>query len=75
MAAVRDVADEDGVALLVTHGGSIRLVRAFIDGSCIQSFHRTSVPNCDLLTVPCHDLAARISAFLPAAGATPKETP
>ncbi len=67
LAAVRDVAAEGRTALVVTHGGSIRLLRAFLDGAGVRGFHQMKVPNGDLLQVPCEGLAARIDAFLRAA--------
>ena len=67
LAAVRDVAAEGRTALVVTHGGSIRLLRAFLDGVGVEAFHQMKVPNSDLLQVPCEELAARIDAFLRAA--------
>ena len=43
--ALRDAALTRRVALLVTHGGSIRLVRAFLEGRGIEAFHEMKVPN------------------------------
>lgn len=65
--AVRDVAAHGRTALVVTHGGSIRLLHAFLDGAGVEGFHEMKVAAGDLLEVPCHGLAARIDAFLRAA--------
>ena len=62
--AVRDAALTGRVALLVTHGGSIRLVRGFLDGTGIEDFHRMSTPNGDVLAVDADGLVARIDRFL-----------
>ena len=67
LAAVRAVASEGQTTVVVTHGGSIRLLRAFLDGVGVEAFHQMRVPNSDLLEVPCEGLAARIDAFLRAA--------
>lgn len=72
LAAVSDVAAEDRTALVVTHGGSIRLLRAFLDGAGVQAFHTMKVADGDLLQVPCDGLAGRIGAFL---AAQPPTTP
>jgi broad specificity phosphatase PhoE len=67
LAAVRDVAAEGRSTLVVTHGGSIRLLRAFLDGAGVEAFHQMKEPNSNLLEVPCAGLAARVDAFLRAA--------
>ena len=36
LAAVRDAAVEGRTALVVTHGGSLRLLRAFLDGAGLE---------------------------------------
>jgi broad specificity phosphatase PhoE len=64
LAAVRDAALTGHVALLVTHGGSIRLLRAFLDGRGIAAFHDVKVPNGEVLELDATGLAARIGAFL-----------
>jgi broad specificity phosphatase PhoE len=61
---VRDAARTGRVALLVTHGGSIRLVRCFLDGRGIEAFHDESPPNGGVYTIDAPDVAARIDAFL-----------
>ena len=73
--AVRDAALTGRVALLVTHGGSMRLVRAFLDGKGIESFHDVTMPNGEALTIDEAGLAVRIERFLsrtppPGEGAT-----
>jgi broad specificity phosphatase PhoE len=68
--AVRDVAAGGSTVLIVTHGGSIRLLRAFLDGTGVRAFHTMKVADGDLLEVPCDGLAGRIDAFLRAAPPT-----
>ena len=62
--AVRDAALTRRVALLVTHGGSIRLVRAFLEGRGIEAIHAIKVPNGEILHVDERSLARHIDAFL-----------
>ncbi len=62
--AVRDAARSGRVALLVTHGGSLRLFRAFDEGCGAGCFHDLRVENAALLEVPTEGLAERIDAFL-----------
>jgi broad specificity phosphatase PhoE len=62
--AVRDAALSGRVALLVTHGGSIRLVRAFVEGRGIESFHELKMANGAVVEIDEPGLAARIAAFL-----------
>jgi broad specificity phosphatase PhoE len=69
--ALRDAALTRRVALLVTHGGSIRLVRAFLEGRGIEAFHEMKVPNGEVLETDERSLARRIDAFL----APPAHTP
>lgn len=66
LAALRDVALDGRPTLVVTHGGSIRLVRCFLAGEGPARFHRHGVGNgaAELLDVP--DLTARIETFLEA---------
>jgi probable phosphoglycerate mutase len=64
LAAVRDAAADGRTTLLVTHGGSVRLVRAFAEDRSIADYHKLKVPNGRLLEVPCRGCAARIDAFL-----------
>jgi len=62
--AVRDAALTGRVALLVTHGGSIRLVRAFLNGDGIDAFHRLKAPEGVVLAVDADGLVGRIDRFL-----------
>jgi len=64
LAALRDVARGGRAALLVTHGGSIRLTRCFLDGSGVAAFHDTKTVNGVVDEVPAKGLEARITAFL-----------
>ncbi len=64
LAAVRDVAADGRTAALVTHGGSIRLVRAFLEGGGIETVHRMPVANGGIVEVPTAGLTERIEAFL-----------
>jgi broad specificity phosphatase PhoE len=66
--ALGDAARTGRVALLVTHGGSIRLVRCFLEGRGIDALHDMTIPNGGLLPVDDADLAQRIDAFLGLAG-------
>jgi broad specificity phosphatase PhoE len=64
LACLRDVALDERQALLVTHGGSIRLVRCFLEGRGIATFHQDSTRNGGVEDLPVADLAQRIEAFL-----------
>lgn len=64
LAALRDVCLGGEPAVLVTHGGSIRLVRCFLDGRGIASFHDMSTDNCGVDEIDAAGLADRITAFL-----------
>jgi broad specificity phosphatase PhoE len=64
LAALRDVARDGRRALLVTHGGSIRLTRCFLDGSGVAGFHDTKTVNGVVDEVATEGLEARIAAFL-----------
>jgi len=64
LACVRDVALDGRRALLVTHGGSIRLVRCFVEGRGIDTFHQDATHNGALDEVGDDDLAQRIESFL-----------
>jgi broad specificity phosphatase PhoE len=70
LAALRDVARDGRPALVVTHGGCIRVVRGFLDGRGLAGFHDSAVTNGDVVEVPDGPLAERIAAAL-AAPATP----
>jgi broad specificity phosphatase PhoE len=64
LAALRDAARDGRPALLVMHGGSIRLVRCFLDGRGIVAFHETKTSNGGVDEVQADGLADRITAFL-----------
>jgi len=68
LACLRDCAADGRPALLVTHGGSIRLVRCFLEGRGIAAFHETRTANGGVDEVGTEDLAERIGAFLSGAG-------
>lgn len=57
LAAVRDVARDGRPALLVTHGGSIRLLRCFLDGRGVAAFHDSGTANGAVDEVPLEALA------------------
>jgi broad specificity phosphatase PhoE len=64
LAALRDAARDGRPALLVTHGGSIRLVRCFLEGRGIAAFHETKPSNAGVDEIEAAGLAERITAFL-----------
>jgi len=64
LAALGDAARTGRVALLVTHGGSMRLVRCFLEGRGIEAFHEMTIANGGLLQIDEPDLAGRIDAYL-----------
>ena len=64
LAALRDAARDGRPALLVTHGGSIRLVRCFLDGRGIAAFHETKTSNGGVDEVEADGFVERITAFL-----------
>ncbi len=64
LAGLRDCAIDGRSALLVTHGGSIRLVRCFLEGRGLDAFHAGRTTNGGLDEIATHDLAARIDAYL-----------
>ena len=63
LAALRDVARDGRATLVVTHGGSIRLVRCFLEGRGVAAFHesRTTGGGGEIAAA---GLADRIAAFL-----------
>jgi len=65
LACLRDVALDGRQTLLVTHGGSIRLVRCFLEGRSIATFHQDSTHNGGVEELPVAGLAQRIGTFLP----------
>jgi broad specificity phosphatase PhoE len=64
LACLRDCALDGRTALLVTHGGSMRLTRSFLRGRGVEAFHATETANGDLDEIATADLAARIDAHL-----------
>lgn len=64
LACLRDCALDGRTALLVTHGGSIRLTRCFLEGRGIDAFHATGTANGEMQEVGTAGLAERIDAFL-----------
>jgi len=68
LAALRDAARRGRPALLVTHGGSIRVARCFLDGRDLAAFHDMGTSNGGVDEIPAEGLAVRIGAFL--AGST-----
>jgi broad specificity phosphatase PhoE len=64
LAALRDAALDGRRALLVTHGGSIRLARCFLDGRGIEAFHDLPAANGGLDEIVGPGLAARVDALL-----------
>ena len=67
LACLRDCAADGRTMLLVTHGGSIRLTRCFLEGRGIGAFHDSRTVNGGVDVVETKDLAARIAAHLSAA--------
>jgi len=68
LACLRDCATDGRTSLLMTHGGSIRLTRCFLEGHDIDAFHETRTANGGVDEVATDGLAARIDAFLSGAG-------
>ncbi len=66
LAAVRDAARDGRRTVLVTHGGSIRLLRCFLSDEGIEAFHRMASPNGAVEQVPDDGIAPRIDKFLAA---------
>ncbi|MCX6373882.1 MAG: histidine phosphatase family protein [Actinobacteria bacterium] len=64
LAALRDAARDGRQALLVTHAGSLRAARCFLDGRGLAAFHEMGAGNGGANEVPSEGLAARITAFL-----------
>ncbi len=64
LACLRDCALDGRTALLVTHGGSIRLTRCFLGGHGIDAFHATKTANGDVDEIATDGLAERIDAYL-----------
>jgi broad specificity phosphatase PhoE len=64
LACLRDCALDGRTALLVTHGGSIRLARCFFEGAGIERFHATETVNAGVDEVDATGLAARAETYL-----------
>jgi broad specificity phosphatase PhoE len=64
LACLRDVALDGRRALLVTHGGSIRLVRRFVDGRGLAAFHDGASSKGVVDEIETDGLAPRIENFL-----------
>jgi broad specificity phosphatase PhoE len=64
LACLRDVALDGRPALLVTHGGSIRLMRCFLEGRGVETFHRKAARNGAVDEIATTGLADRIERFL-----------
>ncbi len=68
LAALRDALLDGRRTLIVTHGGSIRLVRCFLEERGVAAFHEMRVDNCGVDDVETSGLVARIERGL---GLTP----
>jgi broad specificity phosphatase PhoE len=64
LACLRDCALDGRKALLITHGGSIRLVRCFLAGHGVDQFHATQTVNGGVDEVDTAGLADRVDAYL-----------
>jgi broad specificity phosphatase PhoE len=64
LACLRDCALDGRSALLVAHGGSIRLTRCFLQGLGIDRFHATRTENGGVDEVDTDRLAERVDAYL-----------
>jgi broad specificity phosphatase PhoE len=64
LACLRDCALDGRKALLVTHGGSIRLTRCFLEGHGIAAFHTTKTANGGVDEIDIDGLAERVDAYL-----------
>jgi broad specificity phosphatase PhoE len=64
LAALRDAARDGRPALLVTHGGSMRLVRCFLEGRGIAAFHANKTVNGGVDDIEPAGLEERIAAHL-----------
>jgi broad specificity phosphatase PhoE len=64
LACMRDCAADGHTTLLVTHGGSIRVARCFLEGRGIDAFHETRTANGGVDEVATEGLATRIGRFL-----------
>jgi broad specificity phosphatase PhoE len=64
LACLRDCVLDGRTALLVTHGGSIRLTRCFLEGRGIDAFHATRTANGEVDEIDTDGLAERVDAYL-----------
>ena len=64
LACLRDCALDGRTAVLVTHGGSIRLTRCFLEGHGIDAFHTTRTANGGVDEIETDGLAERIDSYL-----------
>ena len=64
LACLRDCALDGRTALLLTHGGSIRVTRCFLEGRGLDAFHATKTANGGVDEIATDGLAARIDAYL-----------
>jgi len=64
LAALRDAALDGRAALVVTHGGAVRLARCFLDGRGLEAFHELATVNGGIDEVLGPGLAARVQARL-----------
>ncbi len=64
LACLRDVALDGRRTLLVTHGGSIHLVRCFLADRGVGTFHQDATPTGALEEVAAEGLVQRIGRFL-----------
>ena len=64
LACLRDVALDGRRALLVTHGGSIRLARCFVEGRGVATFHQDATHTGVVEELATDGLAERIERFL-----------
>lgn len=66
LAALRDCLQDGRRTLVVTHGGSIRLLRCFLDGAGLAAFHATKTQTGGIDEVDTAGLEDRVSACLSA---------
>ena len=64
LACLRDCALDRRTALLITHGGSIRLARCFLAGKGLGAFHATETVNGGMDELDAGGLAARVDDHL-----------
>jgi 2,3-bisphosphoglycerate-dependent phosphoglycerate mutase len=64
LACLRDCVRDGRAALLVTHGGSIRLTRCLLEGHGIEAYHATKTANGGIDEIETEGLEARITRAL-----------